>query len=245
MQVPKLTKRFNLKFGTEKTDSQIKSCLSNHGLTCGRPTGNPKGAYRLYTPREAQFLRDNYTGRTVVDLTILFNRRFHRDMTQRQIKTFVHNNGITCGNTGCFVKGHRPWNTGTKGLTGANKTSFRKGHIPENIKPLGAERLNVYGYLEIKISEQNPYTGASTRYQLKHVHIWEKAHGKVPQGFCLAFKDGNPLNCILDNLILLSRDELLELNQSHYKEAPPEIKPNLLMLSKLNRKIAKVSRRTT
>ena len=165
-------------------------------------------------------------------------------MTCEQIRTAVHNRGIISGLTGWFEKGHKSWNKGTKGLTSANKTSFKKGSVPPNRKPVGSERIcSKDGYVLIKIKEQNPYTGFPTRYKHKQVHIWEQENGPVLDGFVVGFRDGDKENIEPENLMLLSRAELLRLNQHGYKNAPDELKPSILALTKLEVKtFSKISK---
>ena len=43
-----------------------------------------------------------------------------------------------------------------------------------------------------------------------HLYLWENAHGKLPTNKVLRFKDGNPLNCTLDNLICVSKAEVMK-----------------------------------
>ncbi|KKN36014.1 hypothetical protein LCGC14_0777910 [marine sediment metagenome] len=235
MNIHGLAKAFNNRFGTDKTDVAIKSALSSHRITCGREAKDRLiSRFRIFNPEQAQFLKNNYGGRSIAETTVLFNGRFGTDRTLQQIKTFVRNRGITSGRTGFFVKGHTSWNKGTKGLTSRNKTSFNKGNVPPNRKPLGTERICPKdGFIQIKISEKNPYTGFPTRYKHKHVHIWEQTNGPVPKGMVVAFIDGDKTRCELDNLMLISRAELLNLNQHGYKDTPAELKPSVLALSKL------------
>lgn len=40
-----------------------------------------------------------------------------------------------------------------------------------------------------------------------HHLVWEKAHGPIPPGHKVAFKDGNHRNCALDNLELLTNSD--------------------------------------
>ena len=169
-------------------------------------------------------------------LTKAFNALFGTDRTWQQTKMFVSNRGIASGRTGRFEKGHMPWNNGSKGygLTGANKRSFKKGNVPANRKPLGTERIDSEdGYILIKVAEKDPNTGFPTRYKHKHVHIWEQANGPVPKGMVVVFKDSDKINCEPENLILISRAELLNLNRHDYKHIPAELKPNVLVLAKL------------
>jgi len=49
----------------------------------------------------------------------------------------------------------------------------------------------------------------------------------------VAFINGDKTRCELENLMLISRAELLILNQYGYKDVPDELKPSVLALSKL------------
>lgn len=82
----------------------------------------------------------------------------------------------------------------------------------------------------------NPYTGYPARYKHKHVWIWEQANGPRPKGHVIIFRDGNNRNFNLDNLALLSRRELLVLNQRGYKSAPDELKSTIMALAKMEAK---------
>lgn len=233
MAIRDLCPAFNVRFGTGKTCGQLRSALKNHGITCGRKPGERKVPCRLYTPEQVRFLRENYRGRSIAELTALHNTRFGENKTQRQIKTFVHNRGIVSGRTGRFSKGLTPWNKGKKGYMGANATSFKKGNLPHNHQPLWSERIGKDGYIEMSVPERNPYTGFPTRYKHKHVWLWEQAHGKKPRGTVVIFRDGNIRNFDPDNLLLVSRAELLAMNLHDYKNQPQELKPSVLALAKL------------
>lgn len=235
MNIRSLTRAFNERFDIDKTEVAIKSALKNHKILCGRHQKDRLvSRLRIYTPEHAQFLRDNYTGRSIAELTAMFNDRFRSDKTRQQIKTFVHNRGITSGRTGYFKKGNKPWNTGTKGMTGANTRSFKKGNVPANRKPLGSERIDPKdGFVLIKVAEQDPHTGFSTRYKHKHVRIWERKNGHVPKGMVVAFRDSDRTNIEPENLMLISRAELFRLNKHDYKNTPDELKPSVLAMSKL------------
>ena len=247
MNIRSLTKAFNAKFGMEKSETAIKNTLNNHCIKCGRAHKDRLiSRLRIYTEEQAQFIAENYFSRSIEELKALFNNRFGTSMTWQQIKSFVHNRGIISGRTGHFKKGHMPWNGGTKGqrLTTANKSSFKKGNAPKNRKPLGHERIDPRdGYIMIKVAEKNPHTGWPTRYKHKHVHIWEQENGPVPEGMIVAFKDGDPGYCEMDNLMLISMAELLNLNHHGYKAIPAELKPSVLALSKLQVKTHSLKKR--
>ena len=235
MNARDLAQAFNKKFGTAKTEDQIKSTLQNHRIRCGRKHKDRLiSRFCIFTEEQVQFLRDNYAGRSCKEMTILFNDHFGTSRTKRQIKSATGNRHITSGRTGHFPEGSKPWNTGTKGLTGANVRSFKTGSVPANRKPLGTERIcSKDGYILVKVAECDPHTGFPTRYKYKHVHIWEQANGPVPKGMIVAFIDGDMTRCELENLMLISRVELLSLNRHGYKDMPDELKPSVLALSKL------------
>jgi hypothetical protein len=189
---------------------------------------------RVFTPEQILFIRENYAGRSLAGLAEVFHLAFGPDISVGQLRSCVHNRGITSGLTGCFEKGNVSWNLGRKGYMGANRTSFRKGNSPANRQPLGTERVDSKdGFILVKIAERNPYTGAATRYKHKHVHVWETLNGPVPKGHVVSFRDGIKANCEPDNLMLLTRAELLVLNQHGYKDLPAELKPSVLALARV------------
>lgn len=182
--------------------------------------------YKQYTDAELSFLKENRV-LTRPELTRAFNRKFNKTKTCIQIKALCTRKGYLTGRTGCFKKGNIPATKGTKGLMRANITSFKKGNCPANHKPVGSERIcSRDGYVLIKIAEPDKWRG-------KHIVIWEAAHGKVPKGSVIRFKDENPLNHELDNLAMITRHENLYLNRHNYKELPEELKPTIRAVAKL------------
>ncbi len=189
-----------------------------------------------FTPEQEQFVRVEYKRLTLSGLTEAFREAFGPIKTKDQIRSYTRNHGILSGRSGCFERGHKPWNTGTKGLVKPNSGNFKKGGIPANRKRLWHERLSRDGYILISVPETNPHTGYHRRYREKHVWLWEGENGPVPEGHALVFKDGNKTNCCMDNLILVSRSELLSLNLHRYKDAPDELKPSILALARMEAK---------
>ena len=233
MTVPELTRAYNARFGTGHTECSIHSALSRRRITCCR-RGYPRDVYlRVMTPEQATFVAERYREMTLTDVTAALNHRFGTTLTEKHLRHFTRNHRLRSGRTGQYDKGHRPWNHGTKGLMGPNPGNFRKGNIPANWKPLGTERINRDGYVEVKIAERDPYTGSPTRYRLKHVVLWEQAHGPAPDGCVVVFRDGKKLHCEIDNLMLVTRAELMRLNQSHYADLPDDLRPSLAALVKL------------
>lgn len=225
---------FNVWFSQDKTTDQIKSALHNRRIVCGRKGKDRKiRRRRLFTAEQEEYLRQQYRDMPVSALTAAFNAEFCQEITENQIRCFIRNHRIKSGRTGCFEPGNAPWNTGTKGATGRNKTSFGNGNVPPNVKPIGSERIGKDGYVEIKVAEINPYTGYWGRWRQKHVYLWEKMHGPVPDGMVVFFRDGDNNNFDLGNLGSISRTELLVMNLHGYAQTPAELKPVILALAKL------------
>lgn len=228
-----LTAAFNERFGLDKTAQQIKSALRNHGITCGRKTGRGAGCYRLVTREQAAWIREQYQHMPCPELTKAFNAEFDASLTARQIYTFTHNHGITCGRSGRFSAGHKAWNSGTRGVMKPNSGSFEKGHR-RNLVPMGSERVDKRdGYILVKVDQVNPYTGQRGWYRHKHVVEWEKAHGAVPEGHLVSFIDGDKTNCDPANLELVTRGEHLQRNRLKLSEQPAELRPAVRAIAKL------------
>ncbi len=214
-RVPEVTRIFNRIFGTALRESQIMAALKNRRIRSGRQSGYEQGERPLLlTDEQVAFLRTRYRQVGIKEVTAEINERFGTSFSCEQIKAFATRYKILSGRTGCFEKGIVPWNTGTKGVCKPNSGTFKKGNVPGNIRPLGSERIcSKDGYVLAKVAERNPYTGHATRFKAKHIVIWERAHGPVPDGFVINFIDGDRLHCSLDNLELVSRNEHCRLNQ--------------------------------
>lgn len=90
------------------------------------------------------------------------------------------------------------------------RTTFKKGDIPHNAyneigkvviraKKDGTEK---YKYLCIKLGE----------WVLYHQHIWVQHFGEIPEKHVIRFKDGDPMNCDIQNLECVTMAENLRLN---------------------------------
>ena len=236
MGVDDLRKAFNAYFDLEKTRSEIKGVLSNKKITCGRKTGSIlKGRVRMCTPKQKELIAKWYKTLSRKQLTIKFNNEFNKNVTVGQMTAFLKNHNIKSGRTGYYEAGLVPHNKGTKGLMKPNKTSFKKGQKAFNYKPVGSERVNVEGYVEIKIADPSIW-------RLKQRHVWQLKHGQIPKGYNVRFKDGDKLNCDIDNLLLVSDCENIILNHLDFNNAPIETKETLHLMAKVKAKTIKLKK---
>ena len=113
------------------------------------------------------------------------------------------------------------------------KTRFKKGNTPHNHKSVGYQRITQDGYIEVKTEEPNIF-------KLKHRLVWEKEFGEIPAGNNIQFKDGNRLNCELENLYIITRADQVNINNS-INRYPDDIKKAIRMLAKLNKQLKKIN----
>lgn len=186
-----------------------------------------------YTKEQIKFITKNVKGRSNKELTEMFNNNFGLDLKISQIKSFKKNHKLDSGLDGRFKPGHIPFNKGIKGVyaKGCEKTWFKKGSTPINHRPVGSERITVDGYTEIKVEEPN-------KWRLKQQLIWEKYNGPVPKGYVVIFGDGNQHNFNPDNLILVSRQQLLILNRNKLIQKDADLTRTAIIIADLYRKIS-------
>jgi len=158
-----------------------------------------------YTLEQIQFLKDNIHGKSYAYIHTLFNQYFNVSIKKFQIIGTLKRHGLQNGINSQFKVGLPPHNKGLKGFNAGNSTRFKAGNIPTNHRSIGSEKIDVYGYLRVKIAE--PKT-----WKLKHVLVWEQENGRIPKGYVVIFADGNKNNFIADNLLLVSRRELMVMN---------------------------------
>ena len=135
-----------------------------------------------------------------------------------------------------FHKGHIPTNKGKKVspemYERMQPTMFKKGRINENKREVGSERVNVYGYIEIKVAEPN-------RWRLKHRLIWEQHNGIIPEGCNVQFKNHNTLDCRIENLYLISKSEQMRNENSLMARYPKELRDVIRLKGVVKRQLRK------
>ena len=197
-----------------------------------------KGRWVTYSDRELAWIKA-CADLPRAELHQLFVQIFNRpEITIDNLKSLCQRKGWKTGRTGCFAKGQTPVNKGKPMPYHPNSaaTRFKKGRLPHNTNHIGHERLSKDGYVEISVAEVNPHTGADRRYVHKHRLLWEQANGKIPEGHRLKCLDGNKQNTDPSNWEALPMALAPRLNGRFgrgYDTAPPELKPTILAIAKL------------
>lgn len=202
---------------------------------------------KLWTDEEREQLKELFPDRKNSELAVRFGYSYDAiagqasRMKLKKSKAYLRAMGTTLNETGkpyLFVKGSTPANKGKKVSPEVYalmaKSMFRKGQSPHNTKYDGHERICKDGYVLVRLHKG--------KYVHKHRLVWEQHNGAIPKGMLLRFKDGNKQNIHIDNLLLISKTDNMEINTIH--RFPPEIKESIHLLNKLKRKINKLDHGT-
>lgn len=194
----------------------------------------------IYTDEEKAFMEKIVPGHSYREIQKAFIEKFGWEISLGQIKSYIGNHHLNSGKTGCFQKGHIPSNKGKKMpaevYEKVRHTMFPKGHMPVQHRPVGSERINVDGYIEIKVEEPK-------KWRLKHNVIYEQHYGAIPKGHVVVFLDGNKMNLTPENLKLISRGELAIMNKQGLFRTDPELTEASINVVKLIYATSKAKKR--
>ncbi len=148
--------------------------------------------------------------------------------------------GSTIGLATKFKKGNVPPNKGKKmedfmtpELAAKFRSNmFKKGQAPHNSYPDWKETIHTDSatgrqYIKIKVP-------GIKKLVFKHYFLYNQKFGNLPEGFIVTFKDGNSLNCVIENLEAISMQSNMIRNSIN--RFPEELKSVIRLLSKLNKK---------
>jgi len=199
---------------------------------------------RKWTDKEIATLKSLYPDTPTIDLAKMFDRPYagvygkahvlglkKSDQYMKKILAIEGEKLRKVGAGSRYKKGNVPYQKGKKAaphvIEALSRHWFQKGRTPHNIRPDGHERVNVEGYVELRLQRG--------KYVQKHRYIWQQAGRDVPPGYAVGFKDGNRLNCDLDNLHLIHRREIMARNTIH--RLPEELKDTIRTLTKIKKHI--------
>lgn len=136
----------------------------------------------VFSEREREFIKEFYQDTSYEEFMEMFESKFGWKPRRSSVTASAH----------CF------------GLNKSKEAVSRSAYETQNktAAAIGAEREDHSGYFKVKVQGS---AGVPTKWRRKHVVIWERANGKVPEGHVIMFKDGNPNNFDLDNLVCVPR----------------------------------------
>lgn len=181
-----------------------------------------------YTEEERKWLNEFIPGHHYHQIAAEFLEVFGHEITITQINAYCKNNQVKTGFDGRFQPGQVSHNKGKKMETKGRMadTQFKPGQMPWNWKPVGSERIDVDGYVQIKIEEPK-------KWMHKHRFVWEQHYGPVPAGYVVTFKDNDRTNCDISNLMLITKKQNHAINKMGLAAAYPELKQSVIALADL------------
>ena len=191
-----------------------------------------------WTNEEKEYLTQIYKKNDYDTILKMMNDKFECSFNRNQIISFMKRNKLkseAIKNNGRFSKGMTPWNKGLSYMPNNKETRFQKGNIPHCHREVGEERIDKYGYVQIKVAEPNVW-------DLKHRVIYKEHYGEIPDGHNIIFADGNKMNFDIDNLIAVSKSEMLILNNNNLRFEDKELTKVGVNIAKVIDKAKKVSK---
>lgn len=197
---------------------------------------------KRFTPEEDEFLKKNYLEIPAKRMAIMLGRHENTARQRMEILNILPPPEVIekFKIESRFKKGITPANKGKKqteymteeGIRISSATRYKKGNRPHNTKEgtgIIITKTDHRGlkYKVIKI--------ADAHWEFLHRHIYEKEYGPIPKGKILVFKNGNQMDCRIENFELITKAENLERNSDrHYS---PEMKQAIRTLNKFKKKI--------
>jgi hypothetical protein len=97
------------------------------------------------------------------------------------------------------------------------------------------------GFAFVTSGHTSPSGHKTTRLVRKHRLLWEATHGPIPKGYKLKCLDGNKLNTDPSNWVCAPLGVLNRLRKRDFENAPPELKPTIMAVAKLEASICRKS----
>jgi hypothetical protein len=187
-----------------------------------------------FTKSDDQFIRANFETMSFRAMAKTIGRSKYGVMYRLRLLGLVRSAEANARFNGTkFNIGSTPWNKGKKiVVTEAMKhTFYKKGNTPANTLPDNSISLRFSKegrpYMFLRISKNN----------WKHIHVclWEHYHGRAPEGYVVVFKNKDTLDVRIENLELITREELMKRNTIH--NYPEPVKNAIRALGKLKKTI--------
>lgn len=183
----------------------------------------------VYPPEIHEYICSRSWHVTAGDMAAQVNKKFGTAYTGGQIKSFRERNHVISGTAGWYMKGRAPANKGKKleEVVGAKRAEEIRNSISQRRKKEGAMNKSPLGTVVIRCGyrfQKRSMTGSwGEQWGYVHRMVWEKANGPIPEGMVVSFRDGNRLNCRLENLMLITRRESACMNMMGLRSEDPKL----------------------
>jgi hypothetical protein len=164
-------------------------------------------ARRYWTAAELCLLRERYADAATQDLARELGRELQTVYQKARALKLTKSAAYLASPAACrlrrgdnvgaayrFQPGEAPANKGLRRpgwhRGRMQETQFKKGAFPANKDPdfyvLGALRVNADGYIDMRVS----FAPGAMGWHALHRILWQDAHGPIPPGHVVVFKDG-------------------------------------------------------
>lgn len=176
-----------------------------------------------WTPERTAWFRAFVPGHTESEISAEHERVFGAPLSKGQIGNAKTKLGVRSGtHGGRFQKGcdggfkseeHR-----RKFMEAGRATRFKKGQLngiaAQREQPVGSERVNKDGYVEVKVAE-GLQSSPTSNFRPKHHVVYEQAYGSIPRGCNVVFADGDKRNFDPSNLVVVPRGLWATISRKH------------------------------
>lgn len=147
-----------------------------------------------WTKKDDAYMRRHFPHKRTADIAKKLGRSYHATSQRAQL--------LGLQKTEAFMYSWA-WNPRP-----APRTAFKKGQKPHNLKGDGVISLH-------KVKDTACWhIRIDGKWQRYNRYLWQQANGPIPKGGIVAFIDGNPQNCVLENLELITTGELAKRNSA-------------------------------
>lgn len=84
-------------------------------------------------------------------------------------------------------------------------------------------------------SKGRAYTKRNGQIEMLARAVWSDANGSIPNGYVVRHRDGNALNCDINNLECISLQDHMRRNS--IQRFPDDLRRNIMLVARLERKI--------
>lgn len=109
-----------------------------------------------------------------------------------------------------------------------------------NEMQVGAIVVNSDGY---KLRKKQMTGTLWERWEFLHRAVWVEHYGPIPEDKMVSFRDSNPLNCDIENLMLISRSENAKINRRGLRFEDPDLTDAAVQMVRLENAIIEKKRR--
>ena len=136
------------------------------------------GTRSKFSVAEREFIKEFYQDTSIEEFMEMFESKFGWKPSRFVVTSFAQHKGLN------------------KSKEAVSRSAYET--INKRAAVVGEEREDYNGYFKVKVQGS---VNVPTIWKRKHVYIWEQANGEVPEGHVIMFKDGNPNNFDLENLV--------------------------------------------